>query len=196
MKIRTAVAAIGVALLTASLGSTAAYADTGGGGDSDPGTIVISGHQLTAADGLTKTTESYEIVPGGGPVGATYGSGALTLNSDVASPLHASTQGVVSPMTAWGASYAYSKEILHLGYVGYAKAAANVYSGQRIVEVCFWYTRGGVQLIPTTCSEASFNGGWNAGAEVTYSVNDTLDPNAPHTIFNISTWRIPPPEPG
>ena len=175
MRVRTLLAAVGVALLATGLGSPAAYA-SGNGTNEGSVTAVIDGHTYGPKDGLKIVTESHEITPGGGQVGTTY---ALPPKG-------------VTPQTAWGSSFAYSKEIVQLGYMGYAKAGANVYAGQRIVQVCFWYTRSGVQLIPNTCSSANFNGGWNQGAEVQRSVNDTLDPNAPHTVFNISTYRIDP----
>src|SRR5690606_3816445 len=44
----------------------------------------------------------------------------------------------------WGSSCAYAEEILYLMYRGYGYAAANVYSGKRIISVCFWWTRAGV----------------------------------------------------
>src|SRR5690606_4539900 len=54
----------------------------------------------------------------------------------------------------WGSSCAYAEEILYLMYRGYGYAAANVYSGMRIIGVCFWWTRAGVRLSPNTCSNA------------------------------------------
>ena len=175
MKAHAIYAAVGATLLTASLGATAAQA-----AEPTPPigfqTAVIAGHLYGPKDGLRIVTESHEVTPGGGQVGTTW----------VTPPKGMSTQAV------WGTSFAYSKEILQLEYMAYAKAAANVFSGLRIVQVCFWYTRGGVRLIPNTCSSASFNGGWNQGAEVNRGVSDTLDPNAPQTIFNISTYRIDP----
>jgi len=159
-------AAIGAGLLVALAGAAAAYADEGP-------TIVIDGREYGAAEGLVIDTEQFEVQPGGDPVGEYFGD-----------PYSRAT---------WGASYAISEEIAWLWYRGTAKAAANVYSGLRIVQVCFWYTRNGTAISNTYCSNASTNGSsWSPGTEVAATVADTLDPNAPHTIFNIQTSRIDP----
>lgn len=93
----------------------------------------------------------------------------------------------------WGSSCAYAEEILYLMYRGYGYAAANVYSGKRIISVCFWWTRAGVRLSPNTCSNAwSTGSSWNPGLQVGRDQWDTLDPNAPPTVFNIQTTRIDP----
>lgn len=169
------VAAASLALVATIAGAGTAYANDPD--SDDPPTLTIDGHTYGPEDGLQIDTESFVVSAGGGDIGVVFED-----------PNDEGTAG----RTSWGSSYAYSTEILQLGYQGYAKAGANVYSGLRIVEVCFWYTRGGVRLTPTTCSDAYFNGGWNAGAEVQRGVDDTLDPWAPQTVFNISTARIDP----
>ena len=52
------------------------------------------------------------------------------------------------------------------------------------MELCFYYTRAGVRLTPTTCSDAPFKGGWVAGSEKRYGATDSLGLNDPPTIFN------------
>lgn len=175
MNIRTKIAALGAAIVF-SMSGTAAASAADNGGETNPQTVTINGHVLGPEDGLVVTNESYVVAPGGGQVGSWYGP----------------TAGEISPRTVWGNSFAYSVEQIQLGYVGYAYAAANIYNGQRMVQVCFNYTRGGVMVTPNVCSTASFNGGWNAGAETTYGLSDSLNPWAPQTIFNISTVRIDP----
>ncbi|KAA9106381.1 hypothetical protein [Microbacterium rhizomatis] len=158
---------------------------SGGGADAAdngpiPDALMVDGQRLDADDGLTITTESFEMASGGGRVGTTYYTDPPT-------------DGVISPQWVEGSSFAYAEEVVQLGYVGHGKAGANVSGGQRIVQVCFWWSRGGVRLTSNFCSDASFaNGSWVAGREVTGSMNDTLDPVAPPTIFNISTARVDP----
>ena len=106
------------------LGASAAYADSSGR-NQDSDTVVISGQQLGPKDGLRLVTESYAVTPGGDPVGANY-------------PTTATATGDPMPQLVWGSSYAFSNEILYTSYKGYAKAAANVYNGERIVRVCLW----------------------------------------------------------
>ena len=70
---------------------------------------------------------------------------------------------------------------------------ANIWSGTRIIQVCMWYTRGGAKVSDTVCSNAASTGGsWLSGPVKTMSVWDSLDPNAPHTIFNFSKVGINP----
>lgn len=93
----------------------------------------------------------------------------------------------------WGSSYVRSYHSLEVRYTGTAYAAANVYQGQRIIQVCFQYRRGGSNLIPWTCSNATSNGSsWSPGPIVSATVYGTLDPNAPVTTFHYSTYRIDP----
>lgn len=101
--------------------------------------------------------------------------------------------GGVAPMATWGSSYALSTEDWQWWYHGRAKAAANVYSGKRIIQVCIWYTRGADRVSPKVCSNAvNDSGGWSAGPERRTECIDTIDPNAPQTMFNITTSRINP----
>lgn len=99
----------------------------------------------------------------------------------------------VSPQAEWGMSYARSKEIAWVRYVGTAKAAGNVYAGQRIVGVCIWYTRSGEKVSNETCSHANSRGTyWVSGPVMIVETWDSINPNAPKTIFNIRTTRINP----
>ena len=173
MSIRKILTAAGAALLLTTLGATAAHAD-----DSNPSgdTIVVSGQELGAADGLNVVTQSFPVASGG-EVGATFAS---------TPPQGASTQEV------WGSSYAFSNEVHYTSYIGYGKAGANVYNGERIVRVCFWWTQA-ERTSATTCADATFSGGsWYASDEVTSTFDDSLDTYAPQTIFNIQTSRIDP----
>ncbi len=110
------------------------------------------------------------------------------------SPINVSWQDAPSRLrTAWGASYANSTETIQFFYVGKALAAGNVFQNQRIVQVCIWYTRGTQWVSLRVCSTASSDAGyWVAGPEVMTSAIDSLDWNAPKTIFNIETTRISP----
>lgn len=175
MKFLHKITVISAAVLLASTAAVPATAVVEGD-DSSPKTVIVDGHELGEEDGLVVTNEVFEVVPGGGLVGSWSGP----------------APGEITPRYVWGSSYAYSKEILQLEYMGYAKAAANVYNGKRYVQVCFYYTRGGVKLTPTKCSSASFNGGWNAGPEVRYGVSDSLNPSAPKTYFVASKVAIDP----
>jgi hypothetical protein len=175
MKSRSLSAATGVALLIAGLGSTAAYAADPG--DSGSGTIIVSGHELGPDDGLTVVEESFPIVRGGDPVGVTFDT---------------KPSGELSTQEVWGSSYAFSQEQAYVSYIGHAKAAANVHQGLRIVRVCFWWTQAS-RTSATTCANATFSGGsWTASPEVSSTFNDSLDSNAPQTVFHIQTSRIDP----
>jgi hypothetical protein len=143
-----------------------------------PKTVVVGGHVLGAKDGVQVVTESYEITPGSGTVGATYPT--------------TPPAGGITPMWVEGTSFAYSTELNYVDYRGNGKAGANVSNGKRIVEVCFWWTRTDGYRSSTTCSDANFNGGWVPGPEVIGWGKDTLDSYAPPTIFHISTVRIDP----
>jgi len=95
--------------------------------------------------------------------------------------------------SVWGSSYATSTEYAFLYYQGVAKAAGNVYQTSRIIEVSIWYTRNGSAISSKVCSDAYNSGGvWRSGSEVSTTTWDVIDWNAPKTIFNISTVRIPP----
>lgn len=104
---------------------------------------------------------------------------------------------VVSPMTttqwSWGTSWTKTVETAQIMYDGYAYAAGNVYNSQRIIEVCFKYTRGGVDVSSWYCSDAYSNGSaWYAGSVAYHGVYDSLDPNAPPTTFHYSLYQIDP----
>lgn len=144
-------------------------------------TVVIDGREYGPKDGLKVDVFQCEIEPGSGPVGLVFGD---TPHGP----------GSVTPQITWGASYAISTEWWsQLGFDGKAKAAANIFNGKRIIQVCMWYTRGGEVVSDTLCSTAASTGGsWLSGPEVTMSVWDSLDPSAPHTIFNFSKVEISP----
>jgi hypothetical protein len=127
-------------------------------------------------------TLQFELEPGSGTVGVVFDD----TSNDV---------GSVIPMATWGSSYAISTEWWsQLGYDGKAKAAANVYGGLRIIQVCIWYTREGAGVVgPKICSDAGSSGSyWLSGPEVRESVWDSLNPFDPPTVFHISTARIDP----
>lgn len=127
---------------------------------------------ITNSDGSVEDTYQIELVPG---------QGTVTINWPD------------KLRQAWGSSYATSSEYLQLYYRGVAKAAGNVYSNLRIVEVCIWYTRDAVKISSKVCSNAYFSGGiWRSGVEASTTTWDALTWDGPKTIFNISTVRIPP----
>lgn len=167
-----------LAMLLIGVGATAANAASDDGLNSQPSTVMVDGHELGPEDGVKVTHESYEMVPGQGPVGAEYPT--------TPSP------GTVTPQLVWGSSYAFAEEFNYVDYRGTGKAAANVFENERIVSVCFYWTRTDGYRSATTCSNASFDGGWNAGPEVIGWGQDTLVSDAPPTIFNIETTRIDP----
>lgn len=180
IKYKLAATALSAGLLVAMVSTPAHAAD-------DPGNPVGSGPTSTSTRATTRTvdgkkvpattvTENYQL-NGDGDAGATY---------DAPPPKGA------QPNATWGASYAISTEQFQLYYDGKAKAAANVYQGKRIVDVCFWWTQD-KRTSPTKCSAATGKGkNWVAGPEVKDRFNDTLDPGAPQTVFHIATTRIDP----
>lgn len=97
-----------------------------------------------------------------------------------------------APALEWGTSYAYSTESVNLWQKYHAKAAGNVYNGERIIQVCAWFTRGSAQQGTKKCSNAISNNGWHSGSEVNDTIVDTLLPGQPKTILNISTHRVAP----
>jgi hypothetical protein len=102
------------------------------------------------------------------------------------------TPGEVHADAVWGTSYAYSVESVYVNYHGWAKAGGNVYAGGRIIRVCIWYTQD-KRKSGTVCGDAAFSGGsWYPGAEVQQWFTDTLDSNAPQTIFHFSLSKIDP----
>lgn len=174
---RTVLGAAAAMLMLSATASGAAAAETAWEKPDGPDSVVIDGREFGPEDGLVVEVEQFEVTPGGGPVGEIFVDNA----------------GGIAPMATWGSSYAISTETAQLRYTGKAKAAANIYSGKRIIEVCFWYSRGTQNVSSPRCSNAKVSGStWYAGPEVSGSVWDSLDPNAPRTIFNISTYRIDP----
>jgi len=143
-------------------------------------TVVVDGREYGPEDGVSVTTESFELTAGElESVGVEYGS--------------APSEGDFGTRAAWGASYATSTEYVQYYYKGAAKAAGNVYSGQRIIQVCIQYTRSGVGVADRRCSNASSNGSrWAAGPETLSYATDSLSLNGPKTVFNIQTTRINP----
>lgn len=137
------------------------------------GTIVTSAEvDFTGLSGYQEDQYQFEITPGDAPISMNWGSRSRA---------------------AWGSSYAISSETFQLYYQGRAKAAANVYLNQRIIQVCIWYTRNSVFVSSKVCSNASASSGyWTAGPEVSVGAWDSIGLNDPKTIFNISTSRIAP----
>jgi hypothetical protein len=149
-----------------------------------PKTVVIDGREYGPKDGLQVDTQQFIVKSGSGPITVVFGGPTST------------GSGSVTPMTTtnWGSSYAISNEWwTQLGYDGYAKAAGNVYSTKRIIQVCIWYTREGESGVSgaKVCSNAVDNYNWTPGPQVHTSAWDSLNPFV-HTIFNISTVRIDP----
>lgn len=170
---RSISAALFAAILLVALPATAATAESDA-----PETLVINGQEYGPAEGLTFETGSI-------PVDSEGNAGAW-FPTDTA-------PGTITPMTTWGASYAFSQERLYIDYTGYGKAAANVYNGERIIQVCFWWTRSGSAVSNTYCSNASFNSGaWYAGSETVGSTYDSLGLHDPQTIFNYRLGKIDP----
>jgi len=145
----------------------------------DDNTVIIDGRVYGAEDGLEIVVESFEVGAGGlQTVGVEYRD---------------FPDFGVSPQYEWGSSYAHSTEWLQFWYEGKGKAAANVYSGKRIIQVCFWWTRGGNSVTDQTCSSATSNGSyWTAGSEKTAWTSDSWGWNDQPTIFNVKTTRINP----
>jgi len=145
--------------------------------------IFPAAHAVNNAQGnATIETLQVPLTPGAGNVNIEW--------SDTGLGRYAS---YVTPQDAWGSSYAISRELAWVRYVGTARAAGNIYGGQRITGVCIWYTRNGAMKSYKGCSYASSNGrSWAAGLVTIVETWDTIDPNAPKTIFNIQTTRINP----
>lgn len=147
----------------------------------DSQSVVINGRKFGPKDGLQIDTYQIELKSGStDEVGMTFTDPP-------------STGGGVSPMATWGSSYALSTEDWQYWYHGRALAAANVYNSKRIIQVCIWYTEGGVVISTKVCSNADDSTGyWVAGTEKTTQCTDDLNPFAPPTVFNITTVRIDP----
>lgn len=174
MRFPKILAAAGATLLMVGLGLPAANALDSGRRDPKP--IVIDGRTYGPKDGLEVATETFEVTPGGSPVGATYNSAT----------------GGISTQAVWGSSYAYSQELFSVSYVGRAKAGGNIVDGKRIVRVCFWWTQAD-RTSATTCANANFSAGkYSPGPEVSNNFYDSLGLNAPKSFFHIQTSRIDP----
>ena len=141
---------------------------------SHPSSATVSGKKLVRKDGLEVVTETYKVNPGSDPINVTY----------------ADAPSGISTFAVWGTSYATSSEIVQLYYQGKAKAAGNIYSGKRIVQVCIWYNQAGIKT-DKVCSTANSSGSsWIAGPEKKVGMWDNLSINWPQTEFNIQTTRI------
>ncbi len=117
----------------------------------------------------------------------TRGAGEIVFDWPETGPKH----GGVTPQATWGSSYAISTETLEVRFDGKAKAAGNVFVDKRIIQVCIWYTRAGVQKGDKVCSNATSDGfRWTAGPERTTWCWDDL--SSDHTIFNMSRALISP----
>ena len=137
--------------------------------------ITIGDYQFPASS-VEITEESFAISAGEDITGRTYPSDDAPAR------------------TTWGTSYAYSKEYVQFFYQGHAFAAANVYDGKRITQVCFWWTHGSSSS-KQHCSTASYTeqSGWRPPSRETVALStDSLNPWAPQTVFHIQTVRIPP----
>lgn len=168
----------GMALMVAGLPASASTVSPDGSSDGSSGTVSIGGRTYDSAD-LTTTEEVYEISDDGSLVGF--------------NPPAKPGGDVITPNWVSGSSYAYSQEIHWTDYKGYGRAGGNVVNGQRIIRVCFWWTRSGDPSSATTCADASFSGGYySPGPEKIAFFADSLNPNAPKTIFHVSTTRIDP----
>lgn len=125
--------------------------------------------------------------------GLTIESGTFALRRAAAG------SGSVSPMSVptefgvyWGYSYVRTYEQQQLRYTGTAFAKGDVYAGQRTIEDCFRYTRGGSTL-SYHCADAVYSGGaWQSGiAQAT--VWDSLVPGvANQTQFSYSRYAVDP----
>lgn len=143
--------------------------------------IVIYGTRYGPEDGLEIDEYTSEVSPGSDPIFKQF-------PTDI-------KPGQVTPYVAWGSSYATTSESLQLRYTTKAKAAANVYQGKRIIQVCVWYTRDNKRVGKKSCSNANARSGigdWTPGPVVSHSVWDTLNPVAPKTKWHYSTARVNP----
>lgn len=140
--------------------------------------VTVGGRTYGPAEGLEVQSGEIELTG--------TGNGAVA-----ASQLEAAT--LAGKTYTWGSSYASTTERVQLRYTGRAFAAANVYGGKRIIQVCFKYRRDGRDVSPRKCSQASSaTGKWVSGRVASYSIWDTLDPFAAKTTFSYSTSRIDP----
>lgn len=177
MRTRSKFTALTFALLMLGPGAVGAAASESEDTES-PSSGVADGRTFGPEDGYSVTTESYPITPGDEPLEVLFG--------DSLPP------ETVSPFATWGSSYATSTEYAQFFYVGKARAAGNVFSGERIIKVCIWYSHPG-RSSNTVCSSATSNGStWSAGSEASVSFVDNFSVNWPQTTFHIQTTRINP----
>lgn len=93
----------------------------------------------------------------------------------------------------FGSSYAKNVERLQYWYDGSAYASGkrdynpNGLGAKRVMQVCFKYTRDGVDVIGWQCSTARPGPAFSPGPVVKKTIRDTLNPVAPKTIFRYST---------
>lgn len=163
------------------VGATPALAGSpsGSGKGSSTDKLVIGGREFGPQDGLEVDVKNVPIKRGSGDL-------VFDFQDKV-------KHGTVTPQMTWGSSYAISTETAQIRYDGKAKAAANVYVDKRIIQVCTWYTRDGVQKGDKVCSNATSDGfRWYAGTEKTTWCWDDVNPFAPKTLFNFSLARINP----
>jgi hypothetical protein len=169
---------IALALPTPALAGTPS--DSGSTNARNPETVVIDGREYGREDGLEIDTLQFVIEPGAGPVGVVFDG-------------NSNRPGSITPQFTWGASYAISEEFVQLHYEGKAKAAANIYAGKRIIQVCIWYERDGEQKGAKVCSNATTSGTvWLPGPEKKTDCWDSPWPWDPPTTFWASTVRIAP----
>lgn len=178
---RNVVAAAFAAVLLTGIGAPA-FADGGSSDDPDGSdTVTVDDRTFGPEDGVEVTEEWIELPePGSGET--------IGVEWPPTPP-----SGTVTPQVSWGSSYAYSTETAYVWYEGHAKAAGNVYSGQRIIQVCIQFQRSGVGVADKRCSSASSNGSaWSAGPDVVSYATDSLGLEDPPTIMYIWTTRINP----
>jgi hypothetical protein len=169
--------AVVLATLFAVAGGTLAFAVSP--------TVEIDGRTYGPLEGLEIETRSVEIKPGSGPIVAVFGG-------PTAADTETGSESVV-PLITWGSSYAITVESWQFFYDGRAKAAANIYSSKRIIQVCIWYERAGAVISAKRCSNADGNTGtWRPGPEVTVSATDSLGLFDPPTEFKWSRVLINP----
>lgn len=168
-------AAAATFLLVVGLGApSAAAANAEVDDEQDHG--VVDGQEYGPEEGYNVTTETYDLEPGEDPLDVIYGDPELG----------------ISPLAEWGNSYARSTETAQFIYTGRAMAAGNVYNGERIIQVCVWYSHPG-RSSDTVCSTATQAGTtWTPGSEAVVRFADNLSINWPQTEFNIETTRIHP----
>lgn len=174
---RSMALAIGVVAVIAAVGTTPVLA----AGSKDSATIVIDGREFGPSEGLELVDVTKQLKRGSGEVDINFGE--------------TPKGGSVTPLRTWGTSYAISEETAQIRYDGRARAMGNLYGSpqKRVIQVCIWYERGGVQKGDKVCSNATTNGyRWTAGPEKTTWCWDDLNPFAPVTEFHAVAALIAP----